>query len=148
MIALLISVPSNDTQTLKINQSLFICKPYGIVSIEELYNNTATNETCKRVIEKFYRKNPLLQYYTSERLDKQQLYHIELKENRCILYAQGQKTLSELLLRQGLAFMRPFFEDSEFYHLFIKAQRNAKNENLGIWSDQGIIECMAEVYKE
>lgn len=146
--ALLISVPANDTQHFRLAQYSFVCKPYGIVSLEELYQASLTNETCKTTIEKFYRKNPLLLYFTSERLYKKQLYHIEFKENRCILYAQGQKTLSELLLRYGLAFVKPFFRDPEFYHSFINAQNNAKNDSLGMWSQDLVVQCMAAIYKE
>lgn len=148
IMALLVSIPANDIQTMNIAQNSFVCEPYGVVSIEELYRDTITNEVCKESIEKLYKKQPYLRYFTSNRLYKKQLYHLEFKEEKCILYAQGQKTLSELLLRNGLAFVKPFFNNPEFYHSFINAQNNARMEELGMWSEELIINCMASIYKE
>ena len=75
------------------------------------------------------------------------MYHIEFKNQECILYALGEKTLSELLLENGLAVCKPIFRDEEFKYLFYKAQLKAKTNKYGMWKENFINDCIAELYK-
>jgi hypothetical protein len=140
-------VVSNDTQKFSFKNTHFTCKTYGIVSLDELYYEPQTNDVCKAKIKTFYQKNPHLKYFSATLLDVRQLYHFEFREKRCILYAQGQMTLSELLVKNGLALVKPMFEDKEFRYVFKKAQRNAKLNKMGIWREKGLSECIS-IYKE
>lgn len=148
LMAILQGVHANDSQLFLLGQNFLKCRPYGVISLEEIYAKEQTNQTCRRAIEKFYAKEPLLKHFAGSIFKTKQMYHIEPKAQRCIVYAQGMNTLSELLLGRGLAFVAPFFKDEEFLYSFSKAQRNARAQRLGMWSEQEIIECIAEVYRE
>jgi len=148
LMAILQGVHANDSQVFLLGQSFLTCRPYGVVSLEQIYTKEQTNATCRRAIEKFYAKEPLLKHFAGSIFKTKQMYHIEPKEQRCVVYARGMTSLSELLLGQGLGFVAPFFRDEEFLHGFTKAQRNARAQRLGMWSEQEIIECIAEVYRE
>ena len=76
------------------------------------------------------------------------MYHIEFRESKCLIYAQGQKTLSEFLLEKGLAMNKPAFKDEEFRYSFEKAQANAKFLKLGMWNEPVEKECAKELSKE
>ena len=146
-LATLESVTSNEVQKFRINQFTFYCKPYGVVSVEELYKNITLNATCKKSIEKFYIQNPQAKYFTHSLLKPKQMYHLEFKDQECILFAKGEKTLSELLLENGYGVLKPMFEDKEYKGYFTKSQNKAKLLKKGLWGTNIIRECIAELYK-
>ncbi|MDY0121450.1 MAG: hypothetical protein RBR54_05860 [Sulfurimonas sp.] len=141
-LGMLRAVQSNAFQKFSFSNTHFGCRAYGIVSLEELYHNTNTNDVCRSKIQRFYLKNPHSQYFSATLLDVKQLYHVEFRERRCIVYAQGQMTLSELLLQNGLALLKPEFQDKEFRYLYNRAQKNAKLNEKGIWADETLSECI------
>ena len=142
-LGILQNVYSNTLQQLSLDNSYFYCKAYGVVSLEEIYANQQTDTGCKEAIKTLYIQEPLLQYFSAMLLKKKQRYHIELKQQGCLLYAKGQNTLSELLLKNGLALLRENFADREFDYAFYKAQRYAKSMKKGIWGDLFVAECGA-----
>lgn len=146
-LGMLRAVQANDMQKFSFGNTHFICKAYGIISLEELYHDENTNDVCKEKILRFYQKNPHMQYFSATLLDRKQLYHLEFRARRCILYAQGQMTLSELLLKNGLAIVKPMFVDKEFRYPYKKAQKNAKLNKKGIWADETLSECIV-IFKE
>ncbi|MFA6195065.1 MAG: thermonuclease family protein [Sulfurimonas sp.] len=147
-LAILLSIDSNSFQRFNIEKNNFICRPYGILTLEELLEKSENGSKCKETIENFYKKHPDLKYFTYGILKRQQMYHVEFRENKCLLYAQGQKTLSELLLEKGLAMSKPTFKDEEFKYSFEKAQANAKFLKLGMWNEPIEKECAKELTKE
>lgn len=146
-LGMLRAVQSNAVQKFSFVNTHFTCKAYGIISLEELYHNKETNDVCKSKIKRFYQKNPHLQYYSATLLDVKQLYHLKFRERKCIVYAQGEMTLSEILIKNGLALVKPMFMDKEFRYLYKKAQKNAKLNKKGIWGDETLSECIP-VFKE
>ena len=146
-IAELRKVYSNDMQKFSIGMTSFICQPYGIVPLEEVLANQALTPTCKQEIEKYYLENPTKKYFIEMALYLRQNYHITFNQRRCIVYAFGQKTLSEALLEQGLAIIQTNFNDDEFRYLYTKAQERAKRRNAGIWSDEKLQACITGIYK-
>ncbi len=146
-LATLEKIVSNDRQKFSIKNYNFYCKPYGIVTLDELYSNATLDSTCKKSIESFYIKNPELKYYSSNFLKIKQMYHLEFKDDRCILFMQGQKSLSEFLLENGIALQKPFFKDKEYSFLFKKAQQRARILRRGMWSENILRECVVELYK-
>lgn len=147
-LAILTKVSSNGLQKFNIATNSFECKPYGVVSLDTLYRTASADSSCRKRIEKFYNKNPNLKFFSFNLLEIMQMYHLEFKDKECVLYANGQTTLSELLLASGLAFLKNGFEDDEFNALFYKAQKSAKFSKIGLWEENILKDCMVETYKE
>jgi len=142
------NIDSNEIQKFQIAQSSFYCKAYGVISIDTLYANSTDNSSCKKSVVAFYKKNPYSKYFAQNILKIKQMYHIEFKKNSCIVYAQGAKSYSELLLESGLAVVKPLFKDEEFSAKFKKAESRAKGAKLGMWKSNLLIECTVERYKK
>jgi hypothetical protein len=147
IVATLHSIPSNSVQEFSISHSRFLCHHYGLVTIEELSHNTKLSSVCQKSIEEFYLKHPDLKQYAQKKLKIMQRYKIEFKKRECILYSDGQMSYSELLLKSGLAVVKPVFLDKEFKYAFNKAQENAKLLKIGIWKEEVIKNCMESLYK-
>ena len=145
-LAKLNSVFSNGIVKFSISQNTFICRTYGVITVDELYMKAQKGSTCKKSIDKFYRKNPLLKYYTASLLKLNQYYHVEFKNNRCIIYAKGLNTLSEILLIHGLGVKKVTFDDEEFKYNFLQAQEDAKENNLGMHKNKIPDKCIEEIY--
>ena len=146
-LATLRAVHSNESQKLSIGMYEFVCRPYGVLTLEELYKMAELDSVCKKSIDEFYLKNPLSRYYSQNILKNRQLYHIEFKGDRCILYAKGKTTISELLLKKGLAVKKPRFQDEEFEHNFTQTQEYAKSLKLGLFKNKITKKCITELYK-
>lgn len=145
--AILRDITTNAVQKFSIEQYSFYCQPYGVISLDKLYENSKMDSKCKQSIKNFYKKNPNLEYFTMELLKVGQMYHLEFKDKECVIYAKGQRTLSEILLSEGLAVNKPIFKDEEFKFLFERAQTNAKLLEKGIWGEKVLKDCIAELYK-
>ena len=147
IIAKLVKVDSNAVQKFSISNYTFYCRPYGILNLDELHNNSSLKSKCRQKIKSYYSKHPRELYFAQTLFKRGQGYHIEFKEKSCVVYAQGQYTYSELLLRQGLAVRKRNFTDPEFKASFYKAQKIAIMREKGIWKDEVIKNCVAEMYK-
>ncbi|MDD2789516.1 MAG: hypothetical protein PHU40_02500 [Sulfurimonas sp.] len=128
--------------------SNFICKPYGLVTLEKLYTTGPIDSLCRKNLEALDREDPNVRYFTLRLLKPMQRYHVEFQDKRCIIYARGEITLSELLLAEGLAFIKPAFDDDVFNAVFLKAQNSAKLAKKGLWQENIVKDCMIESYKE
>lgn len=148
ILAILTSVSSNGTQRFTIGNNSFECKPYGVITLDTLYKAASVDSSCRKRVEAFYIKNPNSKFFSDALLKTMQMYHLEFKDKTCVLYANGQKTLSELLLAEGLAFTKPQFLDDEYKAIFYKAQMNAKLSNSGLWEENILKDCMVESFKE
>jgi len=146
-LAILLNVTSNGTQNFNYGNYDFYCEQYGTITIEDIYNKAASKSICRKKIEAFYKKNPDLKYFSSQILYKQQRYHIEFKNQKCVLYVKGQVSLSELLLKEGLAVQKPNFKDEEFEYDFYKSQQKAKNLKKGLWKDKIYENCIQTIDK-
>ncbi len=141
------STISSGVQIFAFGNHRFKCKAYGILTLEDLYKNSKSASMCKNSILSFYNKNPKSRNMISEILKYDQLYHVEIKSSECIIYASGEVSLSEILLREGLAILKPFFKDKEFNWPFMSAQRKAKMERKGLWSENIFNNCIEGLYK-
>lgn len=148
IMALLTDIQSNDLQHFKIGNYKFECKPYGVIGIDELYNDKLFNSECKKNILKFYKKRADLKYYTRSKLHIMQLYRIKFKDDRCLISVAGEKSLSEFLLEEGLAVRKPLLKDDEYEYYFFKSQLNAKMLRKGIWKENITRECISNIYKK
>lgn len=75
-------------------------------------------------------------------------YHLEFVKEECLLFASGEVTLSELLLREGLAVLDPKLKDEEYTYLYKNAQKIARFERRGIWEEVRMEECLTPFFKE
>jgi hypothetical protein len=146
--AILKSISTNSKQNFNIQNYDFYCEPYGVVSLEKMHDNSGNGSKCRESIDGFYKKHPDLKYFTQGILKPEQMYHIEFKEKMCVIYARGQKSLSELLLENGLAVNKRTFNDEEFNFIFKKAETNAKLLKRGSWSEEIDKECAIELSKD
>ncbi len=148
VMAILDGVVANGIQKFTFAQYSFYCKPYGVLTLEMLYENDSFNSGCQESLQSFYKKNPLSEHFSGDILKVKQMYHVDFRDNRCILYARGEKTLAELLLKEGLAVTKPLFNDDEFVYVYNKVQLGAKITKKGIWADTTVIKCINALYKE
>lgn len=100
---------------------------------------------CKKSIEQFYTQNPESEYFALNILKVKQMYHLEFHENSCTLFAKGEKSLSELLLENGLALVKPNFRDEIYTTIYKKAQKKARFLKKGLWSENIANECVVEL---
>ncbi len=147
-LVLLDSVLSNGVQKFTLGNYNFYSQVYGVLTLESLYENASLNENCKKSLKTFYKKNPMLEHFSSHILKVTQMYHIDFKNAYSVLYVRGEKTLAELLLEKGLAVVKPLFNDDEFIYTYNKAQLSAKVSKKGIWQESTIIQCVNALYKE
>ncbi|WP_424565599.1 thermonuclease family protein [Sulfurimonas sp.] len=136
---------SNEKQKFGIENYTFECQAYGVLALETLYYKSKRNSICQKSIDAFYKRYPKKEYFVNFILKDKQLYHIQNKEDGCVVYAKGQITLSELLLKEGLAIKKPIFKDEEFQDYYTAAQRKAKMQKKGLWGTNIFTSCVPEL---
>jgi len=141
-LAILKNVYSNDIQQFTYQNYSFTCKPYGIISIEDVYNNSNISTICKKRIEKFYIHKSKAKYFSARLLKLFQSYHIKIKDTKCLIYSSGIKTLSESLIENGLAVKFPYLKDEIYSYKFETAQKRAEYYELGLHKDPVLKNCI------
>ena len=145
-LGILKSVDTNRYLTFSLGNRHYQCQPYGILTLEELLMESTLDSRCKEVVTRLYRQKPYLKRYGETLLKRFQRYHIEPKQNYCIVYADSTRSYAEKLLREGLAMRRPLLQDELWSFRWKRAQRRARNENLGLWKDKIWIDCISGLY--
>jgi hypothetical protein len=145
-LALLKTVYNNGFLVLEDNMQKLTCKPYGIYTLEDLFFNPKENKSCQKAIVNFYNENKALEYFALNSLHVNQMYHYEMRNNRCILYVKGEMTYAEVLLKQGLAYVRQNMTDNEFKYSFFKIEKNARYKRTGLWKTTIPFICQASQY--
>lgn len=131
-VGILSSIESNARQIL-IYQNRFVnCIPFGVIPLEKMAENGANPEECRKHIGEFYKAHPHAKYLAKEHLYLQQSYHFETLPQGCILYGNGPESLSEMLLRAGVALVDPAFDNSEWNGKLKKAQSGAQRNKIGL----------------
>jgi hypothetical protein len=147
-LVILKSIHSNNSQIFTLSNYSFSCKAYGIENIENIYEKENNNITCKKALVEFYQKHPRLKTYVQEKLYLMNMYHIEFKQSGCLIYVGSQMTLSELLLKEGLAIIKTNFRDDEHKGAFLQAQDSAKYAKKGIWGEDILKKCLFGLKKD
>ena len=135
------TIVSNEIQKVQANNFSFYSIPYGILGVSNILNENQDNQNCQQSLQELYLQNPKLKYFSQYLLQRNQLYHVEIKNQKTLLYAKGDKTLSLLLLENGLAIVENNFRDEEFKFSFMRAQKQAKKSKKGIWKKKIIQNC-------
>lgn len=145
---ILVNVISNEIQEFKRGNYSYRCVPYGILTLERLYINASPDSVCKKSITNFYKKRKNLKFFVEKKMNVQQLYNVIYKDEKCIINIQGEKSLSEVLLDEGLAIKVPSALSREYDFYFYKAQKQARLQRKGLWETNIAKECVASVYVE
>jgi hypothetical protein len=142
--AMLEQTPDNAALVFKSDQSRLICKPFGVRTLEEIAGDRRTNTLCKALFEGYAKRNPGSRQYAASTLKRFQFYRIEPVQERCILYAKGRVSYSEMLLHEGLAVIKRGEVKRELRRSFERAEAGARKNRRGIWKEALAVEC-AEV---
>ncbi len=141
-LAILRNVYSNDFQQFTYKNYSFICRPYGIATLEDVYRSPSVSSVCKEHIDKFYIQNPLLKHLSASLLKIFQMYHITFKDGKCLIHAKGLKTLSEILVDNGIAVKEKYLKDEIYGYKLDKAQKKASFLKKGLHKDKVLRNCM------
>ncbi len=147
-IMILDAIYANDSYLFRYKRSHIVCKPYGVWTFDQALRRDDISSSCKKVLADFIAHNPKLYYFAHYNLHLEQGYRVEKKKGECIIYPGSKRTLSEMLLAEGIAIKQPNFIDEEFRYRFFQAQATAKIHKRGIWKDAKISKCMSEFFKE
>ncbi|QOP41563.1 hypothetical protein [Sulfurimonas marina] len=124
----------------------FVCKPYGVVTLDEVLNSKETDKECKNTLQKFYIQNPRLYNLYRRYLKRKSFYHVEYLDKSCLVHAKGELTFSEILLQNGIALIDKGFKDEIYNARFKSAQKSAETWKRGMFSDQKVLSCMKRFY--
>jgi hypothetical protein len=142
-----VNLIANDMQEFSYGNIQFICKPYGVITIDEIYRDVNSEPFCRESIRKFYAKHADLKYFTNSKMKIYQLYSLDIKkDSRCTVNIAGKKTLSEVLIEQGLAVKKPLLDDREYENYFFAAEKKAKDNKKGLWSSNIAKDCAKHLY--
>ena len=147
-LAFIQGISKNGEAYLRVNNTIFECKTYGVLSLNELSNRKEFSSSCERELILYFKKHPQDLYFPYRHLHIEQKYHYEFIGKGCLLYSSGQVTYSEVLLKKGLAVMLPLFKHDIWKYRHQMLQDFAKQEKKGIWENNIISECIAELYEE
>jgi len=145
VLSTLVTIVSNEVHEFKNGNYKYMCRPYGVYTLEELYRNAKKDSVCQKSIQSFYNKNPNLLNYSHQKLNTFQSYSIVFKNQKCVISVAGEKSYSEFLLEEGLALKVPAKLGKEYDFLFMKVQREAKKEKKGLWNENISKECASSI---
>ncbi|MBD3808972.1 MAG: hypothetical protein IE884_00380 [Sulfuricurvum sp.] len=131
-VGILTSIESNAKQSILYQNATIPCEVFGVIPLEKMAENGASPEECRKHIGEFYRSHPHKKVFANEHLHLQQTYHYERVAEGCILYANGAESLSEMLLREGIALIDPAFNNIEWNGRLKKAEMGAKRSKAGL----------------
>ncbi len=141
-IAELLSVESNSILHFRYKSSSFVCTNYGVIEVDTLYRDKNISKECRKSINEFYIYNPKLKNIAHYIFEPRQLYHIEVHDDKCMIFIKGRKSYSEYLIEIGLAKVKPFFNDKRYRQTFKNAQYEAKLQKKGFWDKAMIKNCV------
>lgn len=139
VLGILQQVQHNNLLHFKISSNAFTCKNYGIVMIDEV---KGIENTCKIQLDTFIAAHPEYHYFSQKHMTRYQQYHLNIIDSECLLYVQGKKSLSELLLENGLAVRDKLKKNTILDYKFKRSVMRAKNEKKGIYSDAILRSCV------
>ncbi|MEA1916316.1 MAG: hypothetical protein U9N42_02180 [Campylobacterota bacterium] len=146
---LLKKIYNNTYMKFKYKNTPYTCRPYAVVTLDEMEKSLVFNEVCQDAFKKYYINNPYAKSYAKLHLHLEQLYHLEPKKRRdCIMYSQGTRSYAESLLYEGLAVIKPSFRDELWKFRLNRAQLSAKDKREGVWGTTLLRECIAGIYAE
>ncbi len=144
-IGLLLEVKNNSLLYFSIENRKHLCTPYGITTFDVLQYKSKDNELCQKALLEYYDKHPQDKNFAKKHFHTQQLYNMKKKKSSCIIYAEGKKSYSALLLEKGLAIVPIHFKDKVFENKYRKIENQAKITKKGLWKNPVLRNCMAQI---
>ncbi len=125
------------------NYNLY-CDAYGVYTMQRFLANEDVPGDCKSKLKEHYPK--IKRRYMKElnmRLKREQMYHIEAIDQKCIVLFSDSKSYSEVMLRNGLGIKEKEFEteDEGLSYALQKAEAYARKNRRGVWSDPFLAKC-------
>ena len=142
MIAELIKIQSSSQLLFRYKNTQFLCQNYGVIDVDTMYNDTNISKECRKRINDFYIYNPKSKNIAYYNFSIYQLYHVEIKNNKCLVFLKGSKTYSQYLIELGLAKPKPFFADKKYRQRFKNAFYEAKLVKQGYHKNPFLKNCM------
>jgi hypothetical protein len=139
--AILEQTPDNSVLVFRSHQSHYLCRPFGVRTLEEISKDRRTNPECKKLFEGYMQRHPHSRQYAATTLKRFQRYRIEPVQDRCLLYANGRVSYSEMLLHEGVAVMKRSESRRELKRRFERAEAGARRGKRGIWQEALADEC-------
>jgi len=143
-IGLLLEVKNNSLLYFSVNNQDELCVPYGVVTFEMLRHKNHDATLCQKRLNHYFEMHPKDAFLAREHFHLQQQYHIEKRDDRCMIYAQGKKRYAQILLEKGLAIVPVDFEDKSVAVQYRRIQSEAQREKKGLWSDAILRNCMMQ----
>ena len=142
-LSLLKKVENNSALHMSYKQQDFVCKPYGVETVEELLERSDVNSSCKYFLNEFRKEHPKEKVFAASSLHQQQLYSVSGIKQRCLLHLSTGYSYSEALLERGYARVLPdyTFTDVILKYRFTRAVKRAKINRAGLWSDTKVKDC-------
>lgn len=139
----------NSDIIFKYQQNQFHCYPYGVFTFEKLLENKKAIAECKESVKKFYKKVPQAKSFARVHYELYQFYHLEKMKNQCIIYSNGTKSYSEVLLENGYALLDQNLNDEVWKFKFYRAQKRAEILKKGVWKEEYFLlkECLKNIYE-
>lgn len=131
-IGILSSIENNAKVNLLYNSKPIVCKPFGIIPLENMMSTAVNPQECSSRIESLYRSSPHDKAFAKEHLIISQSYHFEQIKGGCVLYANGLETYSEMLLSHGIAIVDPKFDNVEWNIRLKNAQKGSEMHETGL----------------
>lgn len=131
-IGILLSIDSNDRQTLLYRNNPVVCEPFGILTLERMLRETFTPNECRKEVEAYYTAHPHERRYAREHLYLRHSYRFEKSQAGCILYANGAESYIEILLREGLAIVDPKLQSREWEGRLKRIESGALQQKKGL----------------
>lgn len=142
---LLLEVKNNSLLYFSVNNRDELCVPYGVITFEMLRHKSHDSILCQKRLNHYFEMHPKDAYLAKEHFHLQQLYPIEKRDDRCMIYAQGKKRYAQILLEKGLATVPVDFEDKSVAVQYRRIQKEAQREKRGLWSDAVLQNCMMQL---
>jgi len=136
--------PNNGYFYFSINNNLSVCKPYGVVTLHEIFSDQNSTQRCRKAIESYFKHNPKDYYFAAYHIHLQQMYHLTFKDNECVIYSHGNISYARELLQAGLAKVRKGFGDILLRNRYKKEEEGAKFLKKGMFHSNIPLNCRME----
>ena len=146
-LGILEKIPNSGYLQFDVQNRTLICKSYGIISIHEILFDQNATQRCRSAILNYFHHHPKEYYFADYHLHLQQMYHLELKEQTCIIYSRGSVSYARELLEAGLAKVKKGFNDLLLQKKYRDTELMARHLRLGIFKSNIPLNCRTEFRK-
>jgi len=150
LVSLVKGVENNHKIHMSYQQKPFVCIPYGVETISQLFLRVDVNSSCRASLSAYRKANPKESFFAQTHLELGQQYSVEGVEGLCLLHLSSENSYSEALLEDGYARipLSMKYKDEVLDYRFKRARLRAKIKEAGMWSDAKVRNCFLIPAKE